>query len=108
MAKNKKTISEDNQDLETLNTLHEAPTQDEGLFVEDQLFFTYHIDKTFNKIYTNIEKLSFYLEVLISVGELDLENQELQNDLIVLREVYECLEDAEFLMQGLNKKPIKH
>ena len=80
MAKNKKTISEDNQDLETLNTLHEATTQ---------------IDKTFNKIWTNIEKLSFYLEVLISVGELDLENQELQNDLIVLKEVYECLEDAE-------------
>ena len=95
MVKNKKTISEDKQDLETLNTLHEATTQ---------------IDKTFNKIWTNIEKLSFYLEVLISVGELDLENQELQNDLIVLREVYECLEDAEFLMQGLNRKQdlIKH
>tara|TARA_R100000458_G_C8083592_1_gene117302 strand:- start:207 stop:461 length:255 start_codon:yes stop_codon:yes gene_type:complete len=69
--------------------------------INEEQKLRYLAKKSHNKLHEDIEKIIFELGLIIGVAELPDNAEILELDLMILNDVLECLQDAEFVLRSL-------
>ena len=69
--------------------------------ISEEQKMRYLAKKSHNKLRDDIVKIIFALELIIGVAELPDNAEVLELDLMILNDVLECLQDAEFVLRSL-------